>query len=90
MTEANHGLLKKFHGEQRSAKRNSLECDPDVEPRAPKGVRRVNGTNREPQSSVSSDKQRKIFESPDQKGETRYDIQYAFSNLSYKLRNFNG
>ena len=49
LAEANHGLLKKFHGEQRSAKRNSLECDPDVEPRAPKGVRRVNGTNSETQ-----------------------------------------
>ena len=49
LEEANHGLLKKFHGEQRSAKRNSLECDSDVEPRAPKGVRRVNGTNRETQ-----------------------------------------
>ena len=49
LEEANHGLLKKFHGEQRSATRNSLECDSDVEPRAPKGVRRVNGTNRETQ-----------------------------------------
>lgn len=49
LTASSHELLTKFHGRQRSAKRNSLECDPDVEPRAPKGVRRVNGTNSETQ-----------------------------------------
>ena len=45
LEEANHGLLKKFHGEQRSAKRNSLECDSDVPLGTPKCGHRGNGTN---------------------------------------------
>ena len=45
LTALSHELLTKSHGEQRSAKRNSLECDSDVPLGTPKCGHRGNGTN---------------------------------------------